>query len=147
MFSMEMENNMDDITLIKFLTVCGGLHQILRNLKIKLSDLKKFKNVQTNCGIYNKTILGDPEVSMGIDSELVSLIEDDLHSVGMSFIVTKKDEKWIFSGEVGWSSYNFGFDEVGSIEKSFDNINMLLDQLEKLVLELIENYKLLIADL
>ena len=122
----------------------GVLHQLFRDLSIQLTDSKKFKDVRTNCGIYNKIKSGEPEISMGIDADFLTLINDDLHSAGMSFIVTKKEEKWIFTGEVGYSSYDLGFDERDSIEKSYDSIHVLLDHLEQLVLTLIEKYHLII---
>ncbi|MFZ6013046.1 MAG: hypothetical protein ACOYXT_22075 [Bacteroidota bacterium] len=137
---------MDDQTLIRFLTEISAVRQTLSELSQGLVEKKFFKEVETNCGVYKRGS-GNPEISLGIDAGLPSPIRNDLHSAGMSFSLKKKDEKWLFSGEIGWSSYEYGFDEIESLEKSYDNINKLLDSIDSDVKQLKEKYLAMLSEI
>ena len=130
---------MDEV-LMKFLSELGDIRKRLREFHIYLERIDKLKRVQTNVGIYNKSNQGDPEVSMGIDADVITPVNNDRHSIGMSFSVSKNGNNWKFSGEVGWSSYDLGFDEEDSIEDQYEDIESLINSLKGMVESLIGKY-------
>lgn len=136
---------MKDIILIKFLEKISSIRKDLDNLRVTLSRLEFFQDVQISFGIYTRGEPSQSELSLGIDSSLLLPVNNDLHSAGMSFRIYKNDSKWNFSGEVGWSSYNCGFEEINSIEKSYDDIEMLISNLESDFYSLRVNYESLIS--
>lgn len=136
---------MDDKTLIQFLLIISDVNKSLTDLKIALSKEKCFTNIKTNCGIYTRGD-GPVEISLGIDVGLIKPLDNNLHSVGMSFRILKKNGMWNYNSEIGWSRYDLGFDEVDSVEKSFESIETLLNELNAEFSLLRKKYLVLLKD-
>lgn len=119
----------NDLIVLKLLSNLVEIQKSLDQEVIKLKCTNKFKDVNRQCGIINYFANDNPAISFSINADLIEPIDNDLHSLGLSFTVFKKNDYWCFQGEVGWSSYNLGFDEENSIEENYNDLETLLSEI------------------
>ena len=107
----------------------------LLRLAIETEKTNKFKSSEKSCSIMYPEA---PIISMSVNSEPINPPNQDLHTFGLSFSVDSvKYPKWVFEGEVGWSSYKYGFEDVHMVEYSYDSIEDLLIEIDSVIEELI----------
>lgn len=136
---------MENDIILAFLKV---LFDIQKTIDFEIVNLKKeknkFKKVEKEFQIIDYFKENNPAISVAINSDLNNLINNDLHCLGISFTIYKRDNQWIFEGETGWSSYTLGFEEEFSIEESYSNFDELLLYASNNVNILLKSYKDLI---
>lgn len=123
-------------------------------LELILSLTKQLKNSShliAKNDFYSKTEVvhgfqnrHDSEIiySAGLNSDLVSTIDDDLHCWGMSYSLVSKTNSWEFSGEIGYSSYYLGFDERKGIVFDESDFGVFLKKAKSSFSKLLAEYLL-----
>jgi len=122
--------DMDDRIITEFLNELSIINAAMRRLVIALQESKVFREVEKHFEVSRFDETG-ARIYSGIESSVFQPINDDLHSVGMSFTVYKKDGNWIFDGDTGWTSYDSGYHPEDFQESTYDDIHILLKNLQK----------------
>ncbi|MEL6628479.1 MAG: hypothetical protein AAFN93_21530 [Bacteroidota bacterium] len=123
----------------QFLLTIGTIEKSLEETCTELETLSLFSKVDTNTvfRIWEENYVS---FSMGLSAELNRPINNDLHSWGLSFSIDSTKDKWKFSGEIGWSSFNIGFDEQYSMEFDSDQYEGFIVQVEEYFFQLLTKY-------
>jgi hypothetical protein len=129
---------------VEFLSSCARINELLSLTLVELQENDKFVSVEKNCLILNPD---NPILSMAINASLKTPLKNDLHTFGLSFSIEGNDRSWKITGEIGWSSYQYGFEEEVEIEYVYGSMNDLLKNLDVVINNFILKYKQLISQL
>lgn len=125
--------------LKELLSDLAKVNDLLMKAAIEIEKANKFRSVEKSCSILYPEL---PIISMSINCELHEPLNEDLHTFGLSFsISTESYPKWKFEGEVGWSSYKYGFEDLLMTEYTYDTIEELVGSLASNVSQLIHTCK------
>lgn len=131
---------MIDNKLITFIAHLGDIYMKLRDVVIDLKNSHKFKDVKIYCDFENRPTDGMPMIYMDINAEIFKPINNNLHSLMLSFEYYIENDIWRFQSRIGWSSYDYGFEDIVTIEKEYDTTEALLIDLNTLRDDLITRY-------
>lgn len=114
-------------------------------LKKEADKLNFIKNTEILYGFYGEK--DQTGISMGIQSNLIRPIRENTHGIGLSFecrLCDKEEYLWSFDGEVGFSDYEIGFDNIYEVfhdhETFFKSLqvfnSLLITEFKKLIYSL-----------
>jgi len=106
-------------------------------LKRELSPLEKVKDVQIDYSFYGCSKNSHPGISLGLSTDVSPIVNNDLHALGISFSIIFFENQWKFDGEIGWSSYDYGFDELFALTIQEIDIILLLEKVSIAINDLI----------
>ena len=127
--------------VIELMMTLINCQTLLENKTIELRKLKNFKAVSRTSSFMNYPDNECPSFSTSLNADLLTPINNDLHCLSLSFtFFLNKERSWQIHSELGWSSFNFGFEEEKLIELKFENFNEMLKTINPLIRELLKDF-------
>ena len=134
--------------LLDFLSAMSRVRTRYRRVHIELEKrVDLFKNVETTVSFAQRSEreTSDPyhglQVSIGLDASLKELIDDDKHSAGVSITVYYWTDFWSVEADIGYSSYECGWDGDYARTEKFENATDLISGLQDLAREVLADFR------
>lgn len=137
----------NDESILSFLDKIAELKRILWNIQSDCKQHDFIKKAELGTSVYGGIETEPSGISLGLNGDLKKPIHDDFYAIGLSFMIKKVDGLWVFEGEVGFSSYDYGFEDIDSIEISFDTLEMLLEKVIDLIHQLSGSFGTLLKNI
>jgi len=145
--------NEENLLIASFCRLLARVRKMFRELHIHAEKQPCFNGVTTTVSHDEKDLMDSQkrtnavEVSFSLDSDLKEVKDGDKHSLGVSIAIYFADNEWRIEGDVGWSCYELGWDDIDHFETVARTPHELEDVLEEFVAQTLGRYKIAVEEL